>query len=579
MDGIIVKGGLYLIIGLDVGGTNVDAVIIDEQKMIRRVKQPLADRDLLDAILGVLGELLVGCDKGKIERINLSTTISTNAIVGKLVSTVGMLIQSGPGLMVDFLACGDENWFLDGSIDHRGRVVQGLDLGQVEEAIALFKEKGIESCGIVTKFSTRNPSHEDKIREMVGGNFEFVTTGHTLSGKLNFPRRVYTSYLNAAVYKVFQSFASQVKQSLETEGIDAPIYILKADGGTMNLESAEKKPVETILSGPAASFMGMSALMPTDEDRVFLDIGGTTTDIFFLVEGVPLFEPLGIQIDRYKTLVRSIYSVSIGLGGDSRIQVEKGKLIIGPEKERIPYAFGGNYPTPTDAMICLGLIESGAQGQVKQDKANKIMSELGQTLGLSAPETATKVLETMAQIIKNKVDELLEGINSQPVYTVKEVLHGRKIKPKGISIIGGPAKNLSPILKKAFNLPCYYPKDYDIANAVGAALARPTMYITLSADTQRKTLSVPELGIYEKIKENYDLEDGKNQAIQLLKKQIELMDPTRIIDHEAVEIMEESSFNMVDGFCTTGQNIRVQAQIKPGLIDKLRREQHNESKK
>lgn len=557
-----------MILGLDVGGTNIDAVLIENQEIIRKVKYPLYDQDLLETILIVLDKLLVDCDRDKIKRINLSTTVSTNAIVNNKLSTVGMLIQSGPGLMTDTLACGDQNKFLAGSIDHRGRIVKNLDLQEIEEAIQEFKEEKIETCSIVTKFSTRNPGHEDQIKAMANDSFAYITRGHTMSGKLNFPRRVHTSYLNSAIYETFNHFASKIEQSLEKMQIGAPIYILKADGGTMDMRSAMEKPVETILSGPAASFMGMSALIPTLEDGVFLDIGGTTTDIFFLVDGIPVFEPLGIQIGEYKTLVRSIYSLSIGLGGDSQIKIEEGKLKIGPKKAKLPYALGGSYPTPTDAMIYLGIIEDG-----DKQKAEEIMEKLGVSLGLSAQATSQLILDTMGQIIKEKVDECLQAINKKPVYTVKEVLEGRQIVPKQVTLIGGPAEGLAPILEDAFNLPCYYPGNFHIANAIGAALARPTMHISLSADTERRTLSVPELAIYEKIKGRYTLEDAKKQAIELLEQHITLIDPARTrIDDGAIEIIEENSFNMVDGFRTTGQNIRVQAQVKPGLIDIIRSE-------
>ena len=556
-----------MIIGLDVGGTNIDAVIIEDGRIISRVKRPLYHYDLLEAILKTLDTLLGGYDKSEIKRINLSTTVCTNAIVKGLVSTVGMFIQSGPGLPAAFLACGDENKFLSGSIDHRGRIVEEIDVEEVEEGLALFKKNKIETCAVVTKFSTRNPNSERKIKEIAKGNFEFITMGYRVSGKLNFPRRVYTAYLNSAVYKTFNHFAQNIEASLQKQRINIPIYILKADGGTMDIKSAKAKPVETILSGPAASFMGISALLPTESDSLFLDIGGTTTDIFFLVNGTSLFEPLGIEIDGYKTLIRSIYSISIGLGGDSRLEVNKGKLAIGPEKEARPYALGGDNPTPTDAMISLGLMDAGDLG-----RAHEIMECLGAGLDLSGHEMAKLVLKTMGELIKEKVDELLEKINSKPVYTVKEVLHGRQVKPEQINMIGGPAKSLAPSLEEAFGLPCYYPKDYQIANAIGAALAKPTMDITLLADTQRKTLSIPELGIYEEIKGKYDLELAKAQAIDLLKKQVQLMDDQSVISDKDIEIIEESCFNMIDGFSTTGQNIRIQAQVKPGLIHNLRGE-------
>lgn len=556
-----------MLIGLDVGGTNIDAVIMKEKQIVNRVKSPLYDKDLLDSILGALDKLLDGYDKTKIRRVNLSTTVCTNAIVKGDLSTVGMLIQSGPGLPVDRLACGDANKFLIGSIDHRGRIVEDIDIQEVNEAIDLFKEKNIESCAVVTKFSTRNPNVEIKIKDMVDQHFSFTTTGYTTSGKLNFPRRVYTAYLNSAVFKTFDDFAQSIKDSFKKQHINAPIYILKADGGTMDIESAQERPVETILSGPAASFMGIEALLPTKGDGVFLDIGGTTTDIFFLVDGVPLFEPTGIKIGKYNTLVRSIYSASIGLGGDSTIEIEGRKLQIGPKKAIRPYALGGKQATPTDAMIALGLIDTG-----DKEKAHEMMSKLGKELGLPGREVAELILSTMGDTIKTTVDRLLEEINSKPVYTVKEVLYGKRVKPNYINIIGGPAKSLAPILEDKFKLTCNFPEDYHIANAIGACLAKPTMDLTLAADTQRKTVSIPELGIYEQIKGSYDLDQAKKQAITLLKKHIRSMDSNSQIEEQDIEITEESSFNMIDGFSTRGQNIRVEAQVKPGLIHRLRSE-------
>lgn len=554
-----------MIVGLDMGGTNIDAVIIEDGKILKTVKQPTDRDNLFESIWGTLNVLLEDCDKSKIKRINLSTTVSTNAIVEDKISPVGVIIQSGPGLNNKFLACGDENIFISGYVDHRGKVVKDIDSKEIKDAVKAFKEKNIQHCAVITKFSTRNPRHEIKVHDAINKNFSHVTMGHTLSGKLNFPRRVFTSYLNSAVYDTFKDFALYIKQSLEKEGINTPVFILKADGGTMNLEASEEKPVETILSGPAASFMGINAMLGTDEDAVLLDVGGTTTDIFFLVDGVPLFEPLGIKIGPYNTLVRAIYSVSIGLGGDSSIDIEDGNIKIGPRREGVPYAFGGPKPTPTDAMIVLGDIKDGDKG-----KAHEAMKILGKQLNLSVEDTAKTVLETMASIIKDKVDELLQEINSKPVYTIKELLYGKKVEPSLINIIGGPAHILTPILEKKFNLPCYFPESYDVANAIGAALAKTTTEITMVADTEQQILSVPELGVYEKISGNYTLGNARERAIELLKKSaLSLGAEEGTIE---TEIVEESSFNMVRGFYTGGKNIRIKAQIKPGLIQELRGE-------
>lgn len=580
-----------MIVGIDMGGTNIDGVIIDKGKIIKSVKRPTNREDLFGTIWSTLKELLDGFDKSKIERINLSTTISTNAIVEKKTSTVGMIIEPGPGMPYGHLACGDENVFISGYIDHRGNVIDDVNISEIKEASSKFKEKRIESFAVVGKFSTRNPEHEIKIKKLLeeemtnstSNNPPTITLGHTMSGKLNFPRRVFTSYLNSAVYSTFKEFAENIKGSMEREGISAPIFILKADGGTMSIDRAIEKPVETILSGPAASFMGISAMLPTDKDAVLLDVGGTTTDIFFLADGVPLFEPLGIKIDKYKTLVRAIFTVSIGLGGDSAIEIEEGNIKIGPIREGKPYAFGGPKPTPTDAMIVLGLLDDEVFQFFRDDRdiesvkirAYNAMEALGRELNKEAKEMATLILDTMADMIKSNIDQIINEINQKPVYTIKELLYGKKLQPQLINIIGGPAKVLSPILEEKFKLPCYYPENFQIANAIGAALSRPTAEITMHVDTSKKILSVPELNLYEKIKTSFDLNTARKRALELVKVSAKAMGASE--DELDAEIVEESCFNMVRGFYTIGQNIRIKAQIKPGLIYQIRGDKYAQS--
>lgn len=498
----------------------------------------------------------------KIEHINLSTTVSTNAIIEGNITPVGMILESGPGLDPSFLCCGSENVFISGYIDHRGREIRAVDEKEIHEALELFKSRNIQAVSIVGKFSTRNPTHELYISKILHGRFSPVTMGHIVSGKLNFPRRVYTSYLNSAVYDVFNKFASGIKKAIQKEGIEVPIYILKADGGTISLQEASQFPVNTVLSGPAASTMGACAFHWNSQDAVLLDIGGTTTDISFLADGVPLFEPIGIKIGPYNTLIRAIYSVSIGLGGDSAVRVKDGKLCIGPVREGRPKALGGPVPTPSDAMIHLGLMDFG-----DRNKASVAMKELGQKLGMDADSTAQLVYDKMCEKIKNKVFELLEDINSRPVYTIKELLKGKKVNPAYVSVIGGPAHALAPGLKKKFGIPCKLSPHFEAANAVGAAVARITAEITLHANTAEGFLSVPEMGVYEKIDRFYDINKARKRALdELSKRAIKLGADEREINPE---VIEEQVYNAVRGFYTRGKNIRIKAQVRPGLNTKF----------
>lgn len=548
-----------MIIGIDMGGTHIDGVIIDHGTIIKTIKNNTDRNDLFGTIQTTLQQLLENIDKTKITRINLSTTVSTNAIVENKVSKVGMIVQSGPGMLHDFSTAGDQLRSVSGYIDHRGSVVKGVAQDEIQASTAEFIAHGIEAVGVVSKFSTRNPSHELAIAELMASDFDSITTGHSLSGKLNFPRRVHTTYLNAAVSSTFNTFAENIKKSLTEQGVAAPVFVLKADGGTMDLATAKNIPVESILSGPAASFMGLSALFSDTTDGVLLDIGGTTTDIFFLVNGVPLFEPLGISIGQHKTLIRSIYSVSIGIAGDSFVRVENNAIKIGPQRMGRPIAFGGEHLTPTDAMVALDKIDA-----VNKEQALLAVDNVAEQLGLTRTATATKILATMAEFIQQQVADLLANINAQPVYTVKEVLENNTIDPAFIHVIGGPAKILTPFLADAFKLNVTYPSRYKVANAIGAALAKPTIEINLHADTERGILSVPEVGIYEPINKNYNLTLAENRALEIVREAaIELgADP----DNIAAEIVEANSFNMVKGYSSASKNIRVRAQITPGLI-------------
>jgi len=545
------------------GGTNIDGVVIDKGKIIKSVKNIIDKDDLFTTIWNMIKELISDIDKEEIGRINLSTTVSTNAIVEEKISKVGMIIQSGPGINNNHLKCGDEFSFISGYTEHRGNIVDDFDIEEVNNARKRFKEKDIKNIGIVTKFSTRNPTSENTIKALLKDEFNQISLGHNISGKLNFPRRVYTTYLNSAVYDTFNHFYINISKALKNEDIRAPIFILKADGGTFKFEEALEKPVETILSGPAASFMGIDALTKSNKDSILIDIGGTTTDIFFLVDGVPLFEPLGIEISGYKTLIRAINSSSIGLGGDSKVYLDNNQIKISSKREGPAYALGGESPTFTDAMIVLDYLQIG-DGK----KAEYVISNLGKKINKNAKETSQIILDKVIDKIYINVKQILDKINSRPIYTIKELLSDKKVIPESINIIGGPAKILAPMIEKKFNLPCNYPKNYSIANAIGSALAKATTKITLNIDTNLKKMNIPELNIYEDISGDYTLNEAKNYALELLAKEGLNMGLNES-DIES-EIIEESSFNMVEGFFTKGKIIRVVAQIKPGLIESFR---------
>jgi N-methylhydantoinase A/oxoprolinase/acetone carboxylase beta subunit len=188
-----------------------------------------------------------------------------------------------------------------------------------------MNDSGVECAGIVSKFSVRNSSHEARISSLVKDDFQHICQGHTMSGSLNFPRRLNTTYLNVAVMPVQERFVSSVQDALARLGIDAPLFFLKADGGTYASSAASRLPVETILSGPAASMMGALALTDQYQGAVLvLDVGGTTTDMGILLNGVPILELQGVDIGGLKTLVSGLKVISVGAGGDSCVWTQDG---------------------------------------------------------------------------------------------------------------------------------------------------------------------------------------------------------------------------------------------------------------
>lgn len=551
-----------MIIGLDVGGTHTDVVLIGKEGLIRQIKVPTHREKLFESILSGLSGVLRDVDTAEVERIVLSTTLTTNAVVTGELERVGMVVAGGPGLNPMLFKCCEDYHLIEGAVDHRGRVVESLDRAAVEALADTFLARGIRTVGVVGKFSTRNPAHERLMEEiLLKRGIDRVFMGHTVSGHLNFPRRIHTTFLNASVYAIHRHFYASVCESLELQGIDIPIYILKADGGTMKLAASMDHPGETVMSGPSASVMGAISSASTEVDSLVLDVGGTTTDIAVLVKRAPVLEPLGISMGPWRTLIRSLKSTSVALGGDSLVRVKSGEVIIGPKRLGPAMAFGGSDPTPTDAMVVLD--PEGCEGDLA--RAEEGMRLVGEALGLTAREAAEKVMETMTRSIMDHARDGVAEINGKPVYTIHEMMDGYTVAPSEILLMGGPAHSLAGYLSRRTGLTVRIVPNWGVANAIGAALARTTCEVTLFADTEKKVILIPEENYSKTMDGDYDLADAEATARDfLLEKAREAGSRT---DTPEIEIVESMAFNMVRGFRTTGKNIRVRAQIKPGLIE------------
>ena len=548
-----------MILGIDVGGTHTDSVLMQDRKIIRKSKVLTDKSNILKSVAMATEAVAKPEDIKKLERIVLSTTISTNAVAQHQLDPVGMIVMNGPGVSPKDLPLSDRTTIIAGYMNHRGLEAALIDEDEVAALKKQFADKKIDHVGIVGKFSTRSPVHELKIKSYFDGQSKHVTLGHQLSGVLNFPRRISTAYLNEAIWSLHSNLVDQLASYLQSLGVSVPLYILKADGGTIGYEQSREYPVQTILSGPAATIMGVLPFISTDKDSVSIDIGGTTTDIALFADGAPLLEPQGVQIEEHKTLIRGLLTHSIALGGDSHVQVVNKQLQIGPERKGNAMAFDGPVPTPTDALIFLGLADIGHKG-----KAFRAMETISVEMGMTPTEAANAIVELACEIIVAKVNDMIKEINSKPVYTIHELLEGKKIAPKEVIVVGGPAPYIAQKVAALLGVPAVVPDNSDVINASGAAMARTTVELNLMADTESKVLSIAEEGLQADIPARFSIDDliavGTERLEEIARKA-----GAREADLE-IEVADRQSFNVIRDYSTTGKNMRVRLQIKPGLI-------------
>jgi len=561
---------MYL--GIDVGGTHTDAVALDETGIAAQVKVKTDHADLLASVNQALAGILMTVRPECVRQLNLSTTLSTNAIVQGATEDVGMLVIPGPGIGAhEFMLCRDYH-VLAGAIDHRGSETDRLDERQAQAAIKACRAAGVRVFGCVGKFSTRNPLHENTLRQQIGpqggDGADFVTLGHELGGRLNFPRRLATAYFNCAVWRVFNTFADAVEKNLAKLGLGhVRVNTLKADGGTFPLAQARRMPVQSIFSGPAASVMGIIALCDITRDSIILDIGGITTDIAVFVDGQPLVENDGIHIGSHPTLVRALKVRSIGIGGDSALSVLADTVRVGPNRlgpslaDATPAGAAlppGARPTLIDALNVTGACAHG-----NADASRRGLAEFAKAHSIKPEVLAAQAVAAAAEAIHAATQELLAEINDKPVYTIHELLEGRRVAPGRVYLMGGPAEAMQSAVRQRFELFTVVPRHAGVANAIGAALTRNTASLELFADTEKGVMFIPALRHRENVPRTYSLADAERDAMNHMLGHLSEMGV--FADRDNAQVTHASSFNMVDEGRTTGKNIRVKCQIKPGV--------------
>lgn len=326
-----------LAIGIDTGGTYTDAVLVDSDKgtVLAAAKALTTKHDLTVGILNALRQIRAHC-AGDIHLVSLSTTLATNAIVeGNGAPVCALLIGYDRALYSDeFLsrALGGERYALiPGGHTMDGDERAPLDLDAARQAI-LAHAPHVQAFAISGYFGTRNPAHELAVQAQVAQLCGLATTcGHELTQQLDALRRATTVTLNARLIPLLRELTGSVQSAMAELGIAAPLMLVKGDGSLMQAEVAAARPIETILSGPAASVVGALHLVSAQR-IVVADMGGTTTDIALVENGQPVLSAQGAQVGGWRTMVEAIDMHTVGLGGDSHVRILQGELTIGPQR-------------------------------------------------------------------------------------------------------------------------------------------------------------------------------------------------------------------------------------------------------
>jgi len=434
-------------IGVDIGGTNTDAVLLDATQKIVAATKTATTGDITTGFSVALKELLKTIEPGWIRTLFLGTTHATNAILQrKDLYKVGVIRLAGqnpeslppcldwPKDLKETLYVGVET--VGGGYECNGSPISDLCFKELRQAVTVLLQKGAESLAVIGVFSPQNPQQELEAARFIaaafGGDLP-ISLSHAIGG-VGFIERENSTILNAALKKVMSTGFKALEGVCHQLGLDCPLFVTQNNGTIIDLAAALEYPVLTISAGPTNSFIGASRLTGLS-DALIVDIGGTSTDIGLVKKGFPRRSLNTSDIGGVKLNFPMPDVLSIGLGGGSLIDLDK----IGPEsvgKEILTRArcFGGDCFTFTDAAVCYGASIPGA---------------LAERTGCSA-ENALKILKIAVDRIEGEI-ACLEGQQDLPVL-----------------LVGGGAQLIpKELLEKRYFIPEYA----NIANAYGAALA------------------------------------------------------------------------------------------------------------
>ena len=362
---------MSFILGVDTGGTYTDAVILEDEERVIAFSKALTTHSDLSLGIGLAIQKAIkkkNTATEKISLVSLSTTLATNALVegqGDRVALVMIGFQDSDlekHSIFDALK-GDPFLVIEGGHNYAGFEKSPLEKNKLSKWISGIK--GVSAYAVCSQFAVRNPEHELEAAEIIRKLTDKpVSLSHQISAKLNGPKRALTAVLNARLIALIDLLIIKAEHVIKSLGILAPLMVVRGDGALISAAQAREKPIETILSGPAASIVG-ARWLTGETEAIISDIGGTTTDIAVLKGGKPAIDPRGASVGPYRTMVEAVAMYTFGLGGDSEVKLGLeglgGDISLGP-KRVIPVALA--------ASIEPDLIHQTLDSQLKNETPN-----------------------------------------------------------------------------------------------------------------------------------------------------------------------------------------------------------------
>ncbi len=494
-------------LGIDVGGTNTDAVLIDgDRRVVAEVKHPTSG-DIYDGIVGAVRDVLaqVEIDRSEIRQAMLGTTQCTNAIVErKNLAPIGILRIGAPATlgippMVDWAEdirrIAVDYAIVGGGFEYDGKELAPFDREAARRFFAGLKGR-VKSVAISCVFSTVRSDHELEAaalcKEVMGEDVHVSISSEI--GSMGLIERENAAILNAALYQVADRFTEGFARSLAQEGVtNADVYLSQNDGTLMTMESARRYPILTIACGPTNSIRGASYLSSLT-DAVVIDVGGTTTDLGMIQNGFPRESGVAVTIGGVRTNFRMPDVISIGLGGGSIVRShEDGSVTVGPDSVgyRITekaLVFGGDTMTATDIAVRLGMAELG-------DPA--LAAGIDEAVAL-------KAMECMRAMIEDSIDAMkVSGADIDAV------------------LVGGGSIIVPDRLAGTRNV--VKPGHFGTANAIGSAISKVSG-------------TLEQLINYDELPRDEALEKARAAAVELAVQSGAVRDTVEIIEVEDVPL-------------------------------------------